>query len=114
VSSIVSKLRGFGRGHRLIPLVIDRLGETEYGGLKLKRHPEDYFKTTDFVGCEGNEKLWRTPSKEVGPNRSCSPQISRTRFRCPTAWRNRRGARRGDLKKNKLASSATTRDGFMA
>ena len=37
------------------PLWLNR--ELEYGGLKLKRHPADYFADDRiFVGCEGNEK----------------------------------------------------------
>src|SRR5262249_40030703 len=52
-----------------IPLVIDRLArEVEYGGLKLKRHPEDYFKDDRiFVGCEGNEKTLAYAIERVGP-----------------------------------------------
>ena len=41
-----------------IPMVIDRLErETEYGGLRLKRSPAEYFSSGQiFVSCEGNEK----------------------------------------------------------
>jgi predicted TIM-barrel fold metal-dependent hydrolase len=55
-------------GTAWIPLVIDRLErELEYGGLKLKRHPLDYF-TDDriFVGCEGNEKALAYSIERVG------------------------------------------------
>ena len=56
-------------GTAWIPLVIDRLArEVEYGGLTLKRHPEEYF-TDDriFVGCEGNEKALAYAIERVGP-----------------------------------------------
>jgi uncharacterized protein len=65
------KLRvGFMEGGTAwIPLVIDRLErELEYGGLKLKRHPIDYFKDDRiFVGCEGNEKALAYAIDRVGP-----------------------------------------------
>ncbi|HEX9880555.1 MAG TPA: amidohydrolase family protein [Candidatus Binatia bacterium] len=65
------KLRiGFMEGGTAwIPLVLDRLErELEYGGLKLKRHPEDYFKEDRiFVGCEGNEKALAYAIERVGP-----------------------------------------------
>jgi predicted TIM-barrel fold metal-dependent hydrolase len=65
------KLRiGFMEGGTAwIPLVLDRLErELEYGGLKLKRHPMDYF-TEDriFVGCEGNERALAYAIERVGP-----------------------------------------------
>jgi predicted TIM-barrel fold metal-dependent hydrolase len=43
-------------GTAWIPLVIDRLErELEYGGLKLPRHPVEYFQDDRvFVACEGN------------------------------------------------------------
>jgi uncharacterized protein len=52
-----------------IPLVIDRLErELEYGGLSLKQHPEEYFKSGRiFVGCEGNEKGLAYAIERVGP-----------------------------------------------
>lgn len=56
-------------GTAWIPLVIDRLErELEYGGLKLKRKPEDYFTCGRiFVGCEGNEKALAYAIERVGP-----------------------------------------------
>ncbi len=65
------KLRvGFMEGGTAwIPLVIDRLErELEYGGLKMKRHPLEYFKDDRiFVGCEGNEKALSYAIERVGP-----------------------------------------------
>jgi len=65
------KLRvGFMEGGTAwIPLVLDRLErELEYGGLKLKRHPIDYFADDRiFVGCEGNEKALAYAIERVGP-----------------------------------------------
>jgi predicted TIM-barrel fold metal-dependent hydrolase len=64
------KLRvGFMEGGTAwIPLVLDRLErELEYGGLKLKRHPVDYFADDRiFVGCEGNEKALSYAIERVG------------------------------------------------
>jgi uncharacterized protein len=56
-------------GTAWIPLVIDRLErELEYGGLQLKRKPEDYFRSGRiFVGCEGNEKALAYAIERVGP-----------------------------------------------
>ena len=56
-------------GTAWIPLVIDRLErELEYGGLKLKRHPADYFNDDRlFVGCEGNEQALAYAIERVGP-----------------------------------------------
>ncbi len=56
-------------GTAWIPLVIDRLErELEYGGLRVKRKPEDYFKSgTVFVGCEGNEKALAYAVDRLGP-----------------------------------------------
>ncbi len=65
------KLRvGFMEGGTAwIPLVLDRLErELEYGGLKMKRHPVEYFKDDRiFVGCEGNEKALSYAIERVGP-----------------------------------------------
>ncbi|HEY6368876.1 MAG TPA: amidohydrolase family protein [Candidatus Binatia bacterium] len=57
-------------GTAWIPLVIDRLErELEYGGLRLKRKPEDYFRSGRiFVGCEGNEKALAYAIERVGPD----------------------------------------------
>jgi predicted TIM-barrel fold metal-dependent hydrolase len=56
-------------GTAWIPMVIDRLErELEYGGLRVKRKPEDYFKNGKlFVGCEGNEKALAYAIDRVGP-----------------------------------------------
>jgi predicted TIM-barrel fold metal-dependent hydrolase len=56
-------------GTAWIPMVIDRLErELEYGGLRVKRKPEDYFKNGRlFVGCEGNEKALAYAIERVGP-----------------------------------------------
>jgi predicted TIM-barrel fold metal-dependent hydrolase len=56
-------------GTAWIPMVIDRLErELEYGGLRIKRKPEDYFKSgTLFVGCEGNEKALAYAVNRLGP-----------------------------------------------
>jgi predicted TIM-barrel fold metal-dependent hydrolase len=50
-------------------MVIDRLErELEYGGLRIKRKPEDYFKSGKmFVSCEGNEKALAYAIERVGP-----------------------------------------------
>jgi predicted TIM-barrel fold metal-dependent hydrolase len=55
-------------GTAWIPLVIDRLErELEYGGLRLKRKPEAYFRSGRiFVGCEGNEKALSYAIERVG------------------------------------------------
>jgi len=56
-------------GTAWIPIVIDRLErEIEYGGLHLKRKPEDYFKSGRiFVGCEGNERALAYAIERIGP-----------------------------------------------
>jgi len=56
-------------GTAWIPLVIDRLDrELEYGGLSLKKKPEEYFRSGRvFVGCEGNEKALAYAIERVGP-----------------------------------------------
>jgi uncharacterized protein len=56
-------------GTAWIPIVIDRLErELEYGGLHLKRKPEDYFKSGRiFVGCEGNERALAYAIERIGP-----------------------------------------------
>ena len=56
-------------GTAWIPMVIDRLDrELEYGGLRIKRRPEDYFRSGNlFVGCEGNEKALAYAVERVGP-----------------------------------------------
>jgi len=65
------KLRvGFMEGGTAwIPLVLDRLErELEYGGLKMKRHPAEYFADDRiFVGCEGNEKALAYAIERLGP-----------------------------------------------
>ncbi len=55
-------------GTSWIPLVIDRLErEMEYGGLRLKRAPGDYFRSGRvFVSCEGNEKALSYSIERVG------------------------------------------------
>jgi predicted TIM-barrel fold metal-dependent hydrolase len=55
-------------GTAWVPLVIDRLErELEYGGLRLKRKPEEYFRRDRiFVGCEGNEKALSYAIERVG------------------------------------------------
>lgn len=55
-------------GTAWIPIVIDRLErEMEYGGLQLKRKPEEYFTGGRiFVGCEGNEKALAYAIERVG------------------------------------------------
>jgi uncharacterized protein len=55
-------------GTSWIPLIIDRLErEMEYGGLNLKRSPEEYFRSGQvFVGCEGNEKTLSYAIERVG------------------------------------------------
>lgn len=55
-------------GTSWIPLVIDRVErELEYGGLRLKRKPEDYFRSGRiFVSCEGNEKTLAYAIERVG------------------------------------------------
>lgn len=57
-------------GTAWIPLVIDRLDrELEYGGLRLKMKPEEYFRSGRiFVGCEGNEKALAYAIARVGPD----------------------------------------------
>jgi hypothetical protein len=56
-------------GTAWIPIVIDRLDrELEYGGLRIKRRPEEYFKSGRiFVCCEGNEKALAYAIERVGP-----------------------------------------------
>jgi predicted TIM-barrel fold metal-dependent hydrolase len=56
-------------GTSWIPMVIDRLErELEYGGLRIKRKPLDYFKSGKlFVSCEGNEKALSYAIERVGP-----------------------------------------------
>jgi len=56
-------------GTAWIPLVLDRLErELEYGGLKMKRHPAEYFADDRiFVGCEGNEKALAYAIERLGP-----------------------------------------------
>jgi predicted TIM-barrel fold metal-dependent hydrolase len=56
-------------GTAWMPLVVDRLErEVEYGGLKVKRHVEDYLKEGRvFVGCEGNEKALAYAVDRFGP-----------------------------------------------
>ena len=56
-------------GTAWIPIVIDRLErEMEYGGLQLKRKPEEFFTGGQvFVGCEGNEKALAYAIERVGP-----------------------------------------------
>lgn len=56
-------------GTAWIPLLLDRLGrEQEYGGLELKHHPEEYFRSGRiFVGCEGNEQALAYAIQRVGP-----------------------------------------------
>ena len=57
-------------GTSWIPLVIDRLTrEQEYGGLRIRRDPIDYF--TDgriFISCEGNEKALAYSIERIGPD----------------------------------------------
>jgi predicted TIM-barrel fold metal-dependent hydrolase len=57
-------------GTAWIPLVVDRLErELEYGGLKLPRHPAEYFQDGRvFVACEGNEKALAYAIERVGPD----------------------------------------------
>jgi predicted TIM-barrel fold metal-dependent hydrolase len=56
-------------GTAWIPLLIDRLErETEYGGLKLQRAPEEYLRDGRiFVGCEGNERALSYAIERIGP-----------------------------------------------
>jgi uncharacterized protein len=56
-------------GTAWIPMVIDRLErEREYGGLKIKASPEEYFRSGRiFVGCEGNERALAYAVERVGP-----------------------------------------------
>jgi predicted TIM-barrel fold metal-dependent hydrolase len=56
-------------GTAWIPLLLDRLNrECEYGGLDLKRTPEEYFRDGRlFVGCEGNERALSYAIERVGP-----------------------------------------------
>lgn len=55
-------------GSAWIALVIDRLErEMEYGGLSIKKKPEEYFRSGRvFVGCEGNEKALAYAIERVG------------------------------------------------
>lgn len=55
-------------GTSWMPLVIDRLErELEYGGLRIKRKPEEYFRGGRiFVGCEGNEKALAYSIERIG------------------------------------------------
>jgi uncharacterized protein len=52
-----------------IPMVLDRLHrEQEYGGLRIKRKPLDYFTSGKiFCSCEGNEKTLAYAIERVGP-----------------------------------------------
>jgi uncharacterized protein len=52
-----------------IPMVLDRLArEQEYGGLRIKRKPADYFTSGKlFCSCEGNEKALAYAIERVGP-----------------------------------------------
>ena len=52
-----------------VTLVIDRLRrEREYGGLELKKDPQDYWKEGRlFVGCEGNEEALSYAIQRIGP-----------------------------------------------
>lgn len=56
-------------GTSWIPLVVDRLErELEYGGLRLEKKPEEYFRSGRlFVGCEGNEEALSYSVERVGP-----------------------------------------------
>src|SRR5678815_3354976 len=49
-------------------MVIDRLErELEYGGLRIRRKPVDYFRSGKmFVSCEGNEKALAYAIERVG------------------------------------------------
>ena len=49
-------------------MVIDRLErELEYGGLRIKRKPTEYFRSGKlFCGCEGNEKALAYAIERVG------------------------------------------------
>jgi predicted TIM-barrel fold metal-dependent hydrolase len=49
--------------------VLDRLArEQEYGGLRIKRKPVDYFTSGKlFCSCEGNEKAVAYAIERVGP-----------------------------------------------
>ena len=51
-----------------VTLVIDRLRrEQEYGGVELKKDPQDYFKEGRlFVGCEGNEEALAYAIQRIG------------------------------------------------
>jgi predicted TIM-barrel fold metal-dependent hydrolase len=52
-----------------IPMVLDRLArEQEYGGLRIKRKPEEYFTSGKlFCSCEGNERALAYAIERVGP-----------------------------------------------
>lgn len=56
-------------GTAWIPLLMDRLvREVSYGGLQLKRAPEDYLRDGRiFVGCEGNEQSLSYVIDRIGP-----------------------------------------------
>jgi predicted TIM-barrel fold metal-dependent hydrolase len=56
-------------GTSWIPMVLDRLErELEYGGLRIRRRPVDYFRSGRmFVSCEGNEKALAYAIERVGP-----------------------------------------------
>ncbi len=55
-------------GTSWIPMVLDRLErELEYGGLRIRRKPVDYFRSGKmFVSCEGNEKALAYAIERVG------------------------------------------------
>ena len=56
-------------GTAWVPLLLDRLErELEYGGLDLKRSPEEYLRDGRlFIGCEGNERALSYAIERVGP-----------------------------------------------
>ena len=56
-------------GTAWIPLMLDRMDrEVEYGGLALKRSPEEYLRDGRlFVTCEGNERSLSYVIERVGP-----------------------------------------------
>ena len=55
-------------GTSWVPLIIDRLErELEYGGLRIKKRPEEYFRNGRFfIGCEGNEKVLSYVIERIG------------------------------------------------
>jgi predicted TIM-barrel fold metal-dependent hydrolase len=56
-------------GTSWIPMVVDRLArELEYGGLRIKRNPVEYFTSGKlFCSCEGNEKSLAYAIERIGP-----------------------------------------------